>query len=229
MTTIDQVINRPPSQPTSTKSSSNLAAVEAFMSDFPTAAVIADFFTAKNWPIALEYASQMLTRQSIPIAALDEAYHTDGLALQIVKAQFVGLHQISASREPAPKSADLAAQMFVGKYGQACTPYDVMVYFAHYPIEYKTTFAMYDVQDILAQYAKKYVVWKRNQRQERQEPQEQQGTNDDAMTIAELLMAWISEGRTIEQIKQGGLYHYGMITDGMIKEAQKQLTSQEPF
>lgn len=229
MTTIDQVINRPPSQPTSTKSSDNREAVESFMSDFPTAAVIADFFTSKNWPIALEYTEQMLARPCIPLADLDEAYNTDGLALQIVKAQFVGLHQISASREPAPKSAHLAAQMFVGKYGQACTPFDLMVYFANYPLEYKTTFAMFDVQDILAQYAKKYLIWKRNQRQERQEPQEQQATNDEAMTIDELLLAWLAEGRTIEQIKQGGLYHYGMITDGMIKEAQKQLTSQEPF
>ena len=212
----------------STKSSDNREAVEAFKSDFPTAAAIADFFAAKNWPIALEYASQMLRRTSIPLADLDEAYQTDGIALQIVKAQFVGLHQISGSREPAPKSADLAAKMFIGKYGQTCTPFDLMVYFANYPLDYKTTFAMFDVQDILAQYAKKYLAWKRNQRQEQPEQPEPQA-NSDAITIDQLLLLWLAEGRTVEQIKQGGLYRYGMITDGMIIQAKKQLTSDEPF
>ena len=233
MQTIDQVINRQPSQPTSTKSSSNLAAVEAFKSDFPTAAVIADFFTSKNWPIALEYASQMLTRPCIPLADLDEAYHTNGLALQIVKAQFIGLHQISGSREPAPKSADLAAQMFVGKYGQACTPFDLMVYFANYPLDYKTTFAMYDVQDILAQYSKKYLIWKRNQRQEQEEQQEHQQPQEQELVgqpaIQELICDYIRAGRSDEEIKDGGLYDLKFINEKMIQETRKQLTTSEPF
>lgn len=227
MTTIDQVINRQPSQ-TSTKSSSNREAVEAFKSDFPTAAVIADFFTAKNWPIALEYTEQMLTRPCIPLAGLDEAYHTDGLALQIVKAQFVGIHQISGSREPAPKSADLAAKMFIGKYGQTCTPFDMMVYFANYPLDYKTTFAMYDVQDILAQYAKKYLVWKRTQRQEQpqaeEEEEQQQASGKPVGYEAFLLFA---AEQTPEYLRESPTYRIGF--KPMIERAIKELTCREPF
>ena len=223
-------MRQPTDSGNSTKLSSNREAVEAFMKVFPTSANL-DFFTAQNWPFALEYTEQMLTRPSIPLAALDEAYNTDGLALQIVKAQFEGLHQISGSREPAPKTADLAAKMFVAKYGQACTPFDMMIYFANYPLEYKTTFAMFDVQDILAQYAKKYLVWKRNKRQGQQsEPQpKQQGANGDVVTLDQLLMLWFAEGRTIEQIKQGGLYRFGMITDEMIMRIRKIFASKEPF
>lgn len=216
---------RQPSQPTSTKSSSNLAAVEAFKSDFPTAAVIADFFTAKNWPIALEYASQMLTRPSIPLAALDEAYNTDGLALQIVKAQFVGLHQISGSREPAPKSADLAAKMFIGKYGQTCTPFDLMIYFANYPLEYKTTFAMYDVQDILAQYAKKYLTWKRNQRQEQPHAEEEQQPSNEPVGYEAFLL--FAAEHTPEYLRESPLYRMGF--SQMIEKAIKELTCYEAF
>lgn len=196
------------------------------MSDFPTAAVIADFFTAKNWPIALEYASQMLTRQSIPIAALDEAYHTDGLAMQIVKAQFVGLHQISGSREPAPKSAHLAAQMFVAKYGQACSPFDMMIYFAHYPIEYKTTFAMFDVQDILAQYSKKYLIWKRNQRQEQPQAEEEQQQASGKPVGYEGFLLFAAE-HTPEYLRESLMYRKGF--SQIIERAIKELTSREPF
>lgn len=219
-------MRQPTNSGSSTKSSSNLAAVESFMSDFPSAAVIADFFTAKNWPIALEYTEQMLTRPSIPLADLDEAYHTDGLALQIVKAQFVGLHQISGSREPAPKSAHLAAQMFVAKYGQACSLFDMMIYFAHYPLEYKTTFAMFDVQDILAQYAKKYLIWKRNKRQEQPhaEEEEQQPSNEPVGYQAFLVFA---AKHTPEYLRQSPLYRMGF--SQMIEEAIKELTSSERF
>ena len=234
METIGKIIQQQPTtQPSSWKNFENPQIVEAFLADFPTIEQVFGFFTPDNWPTAIKYADLLITRPCIMLAQVDEVYHADGAALQIVVGQFVGLHKLSGSRnEYHPKSAEFSANMFLAKYGEVCTLFDSMIYFGNYPIEYKTTYAQFDAQDVLQQFGNKYLFWKRNrksQRQEEENEQTQQPTGSDAITHEELVFLWLTEGRTEESIRNGDLYFHKIITEKMIKNARKQLTTNNPF
>lgn len=205
-------------------------AVEAFLADFPTIDSVRAFFTPTNWPTAIKYTTQMMARPCISLAQVDEVYDADGAALQIVQGQFVGIFNISSSRDQYPtKSANFAAKLFLAKYGGFCSMFDMMIFFANYPLEYKETYSQFDAQDILKQFGKKYIPFKRSRSQNQQEEQQQDADTYNAVKPGELVFLWLAEGRTEEDIRSGDLYRNKIITEKMIKEARKQLTTYEPF
>lgn len=84
-------------------------------------------------------------------------------------------------------------------------------------MEYKSTYAQFDVEDILIQFGRKFIPRKRL----RTEPEQGQPTsNEQAISLEELILIWVREGRTDEDIRKGGLYQIGMITDEMIRDAR---------
>lgn len=224
---------QPTTQPSSSTNSQQV--VEAFLADFPTLESVCAFFVPTNWPTAIKYADLLITRPCIKLAEVDEVYNADGAALQIVQSQFVGLHKLSGSRnEYSPKSAEFAANMFLSKYGNVCTLFDTMIYFANY-FDYKTTFAQFDPQDIMQQFGNKYFVWKRNRKcqlqEEEEQPQEQEQQNEvvGQPALEQLIFERMAAGQTDEQLRQSALYEHGFFKEKMIKNARKKLTSHAAF
>ena len=103
--------------------------------------------------------------------------------------------------------------MFVAKYGGYCTLYDTMLYFANYLLEFKQSFSAFDIQDILQQFSKKYLPWRR----QRVRPEEDQQQQTKGITLAEMVYKWVADGRTDDDFREGGLYQSGIITDAMIQ------------
>lgn len=219
-------MKQPTTQPSSSTNSQQV--VEEFLADFPTIGNVFGFFTPDNWPTAIKYADQLIMRQCIKLSEVDEVYNADGAAQQIVAGLFLGVHNLSSSRsEYSPKSAEFAANMFVAKYGEACTLFDIMVYFGNYS-DYKTTFAQFDPQDIMQQFGNKYFVWKRNRKCQLQEEEEQTEEPQNEVVgqpaLEQLILERMAAGQTDEQLKEGGV-----ITEKMIKNARKKLTSHAAF
>lgn len=160
----------------------------------------------------------------ITLNQVDGLYDTLGAATNIVKGHIIGIFGLSTAREQInEQAANLAAEMFCAKYGGYCTLYDTMLYFANYLLEFKQSFSAFDIQDILQQFSKKYLPWKRA----RVQPEEEQTTREKGITLEEMVYNWVAEGRTDEDFKQGGLYKIGQITDEMIKEARNKFQTEK--
>gem|GEM_PF-2900367 len=197
---------------------------DIFFQKFATSGDVLRTFSPDNWGIFLQKQEKCFTAPKVSLVDVAEHYGQE-TAKELIKQQFLGLLRL-CSGTINTRGAEAAADLFNSLYGRQLTPYSLMLYFALYPTKYKDTFREFDTQDILKQCGK-FLEWWATQQPHAEE--EQQQARGDAVSINELLLMWLAEGRTIEQIKQGGLYRFGMITDTMIAEAQKQLTSREPF
>ena len=197
---------------------------DIFFQKFATSTDVLRTFSPDNWGAFLQKQEKCFTAPKVSLVDVAEHYGEE-TAKELIKQQFIGLLRLCSAKEWNTRGAEAAADLFNSLYGRQITPYGLMLYFALYPTKYKDTFREFDAQDVLKQCGKFLEWWQAQQQQEQPEQQ----ANGDAITINELVFVWLSEGRTIEQIKQGGLYRYGMITDAMIAEAKKQLTSQKPF
>ena len=198
---------------------------DIFFQKFATSGDVLRTFSPDNWGTFLKEQERCITAPKVSLVDVAEHYGEE-TAKELIKQQFFGLLRLCSAKEWTTRGAEAATGLFLSLYGPRITPYALVLYFALYPAKFKDTFREYDTQDILKQCGK-FLEWWATQQPHAEE--EQQQARGDAITINELVFVWLSEGRTIEQIKQGGLYRFGMITDAMIAEAQKQLTSQEQF
>lgn len=153
---------------------------------------------------------------------MDSLYSTSGAAKTIISNQFVGLYSLSTAKESFNRSsADLAADIFLGKYGTTCSLYALIVYFALYLTEYKSSFSQFDVQDILLQFSRKFLPWWRGRLAETKnipaQPQRME-TDPIAERNAYLLDEYVYKGI---DVRQSNLYAYGFIGDDEIKELER--------
>lgn len=119
----------------------------------------------------------------------------------------------------------MAAGLFYGLYGPRITPYALVLYFALYPAKYKTSWRDYDPQELM-QKCEDFLTWWQTKLEK---PEEDQPAKRDGVTIDEALMLWMAEGMTDAQIREGGLYRMGRITDAMITHTRQLLESKQPF
>lgn len=151
---------------------------------------------------------------------VDEVYHTEGAAKNIVRGQFLGIYALSTAKDPYnTQSSNLSADLFIARYGHSCSLYDLQLYFGSYLTDFKGTFSPFDTQDILLQFSHKFLPWKRQKLQQTdQTKQETPGCGG----VQNAIVLWLKKGDTIERIKEGGLYKIGLITDKMLSEAKYQ-------
>ena len=198
--------------------------INGFMAKFPSVEKLYRFFAPANLPYAIAHEQDCVTSPCITLNRVDEAYQTQGCAQTIIRNLIVGVYSMSTAREPMQQdAANNAAGLFVAKFGNECTLYGAMLYFGNYLTEYKSTFAQFDVQDILQQYGKKFVPWWRSRlsRVANEEPRTKaingpQGKEGLKMYIR----TEINKGR---DLKGGYLYQSGIITDAMIQQAETEI------
>ena len=217
-----------PHRPHTYEVSRNLSArqqteTEKFLAAFPSVNKLYSFFCPGRWEYAIKHTNECLSYPCITLNQVDGLYNVLGAATNIVKGHIVGIFGLSTAREQInEQAANLAAEMFCAKYGGYCTLYDTMLYFANYLLEFKQSFSAFDIQDILQQFSRKYLPWKRS----RVQPEEETVTKEKGITLEEMVYNWVAEGRTDEDFKQGGLYQIGSITDKMIKEARNKFANE---
>ena len=197
------------------------------MQSFPTIEKVYGFFVPAKWAYCISHVEECLSYPCVTLRQLDGLYGTDGAAQAIVKAQMIGVYRLCTAREQYnDDAAGMAAGLFVSKYGHECTLYAMMLYFGNYLTEYKSSYAQYDVQDILQQFGKKFLPWWRAKRGRRSasEPSgvsvSQRGvpTGDEALHIH--LRRCVREGR---DIRLGGLYRLGIVSDADIERAEREV------
>lgn len=196
--------------------------VEQFMKSFHSVDDLIVFFAPSHWPYALAHIAECLTAPCISLAQVDELYHTKGTAQNIIRAQFVGIYSLSTAREAYNEQASsLAAGMFLARYGNICNLYDMLLYFSSYLLEYKQSYSAYDVQDILLQFSRKYIPWRRSRTHSDEAEATTKGT-----PLEECVLRWVRKGQSDEEFHAMWLYEQGRITDELIQSARDQYAAE---
>lgn len=181
------------------------------------------YFSPVNVAKAVTNESECVSRPCITLREVDKVYK-DGTSQSIIRNLISGLYSMSLTKERMPYEAvNNAAALFVAKYGHQCTLYGVMLYFGNYSTEYKTSYAQFDVQDILQQFHKKFLPWWQS-RISRARNSETTTDEDTRPRGQEALKIYIKEILSNGgDIRAGGLYKMGRITEALIAECQKEV------
>ncbi len=189
-----------------------------FMINLPTAESLTAFCTPTNWPRIIAKADELANTPCPTLAQIDEVYNCEGLALSLVVAQFRGIHALSGTREPFNENAcRMIAELFFAKYGYQSTVFSLLAYFAAYISDFKVSYAQFDMQDILTQYGRKFLPrWR-----DKIKPDE--ATNNEGIVTNDfdgLPLAWMLQGETAEEIRQGYLYQKGYFSEELVRKAE---------
>lgn len=107
-----------------------------------------------------------LSKPCIRLGELEKAYGRPELAEQIVRQHVRTVYGMSGSRyQPDEQMVSLTAGRFVAKYGRTCTLYDMMVFFANFGSDFRTTWSTFDYNDIIKGYKEKYEPWAATKRE----------------------------------------------------------------
>lgn len=149
---------------------------------------------------------------------LDSVYNHNGLAKLVVKNNMVGVYSASAATYAYKDDMmNIAAEMFVAKYGGEINLYAMLLYFANYLLEYKGTYKEFDMQDILQQCGKKFLPW---WRKNVQCYQPEQPKVEDAQLVGRDAKIWwlaqrLKNGETVEDLKNSVLYRFRVSSDAL--------------
>lgn len=191
---------------------------EKFLATFPSIEKVYNYFCPARWEHALKHEYECLTAPCISLAQLDELYHTPGAAQSIIRGMLIGLYSLTTAREEYnAQAANLASGMFVSKFGNYCSMYDVMLYFGGYILTYKNSYGQFDIVDVLQQFSRKYLPWKQSKLQiNSEDTQETPGCGG----LFNAIVLWMMKGDSDEDIKKTAFYQMGRITDKMIEDAR---------
>ena len=131
--------------------------ITAFKTTYPSEKEVVAYFSPSNWQTILNHREMSVLYPSVTLRLLEEYYIT-GTAKYIVCNNIIGVLSFSRPTEEFDHDAiGMAAELFVGKYGTDITPYGVLDYFANYMMEYKNSYAQFDLQDLLRQCGKVFL------------------------------------------------------------------------
>lgn len=189
------------------------AAIEAFRGHFDTTQKLFNVFAPSNWGYMISHLDECLKSPCVTLSQVDAVYR-DGVAKQIVRNQIAGVYSLCTARDQYNSSGiDMAADIFIAKYGHECTLYAMMVYFGNYMTEYKQSYAQFDIQDILQQFGKKFLPWWR-QRLEPERPKTETTAKLTGMdALYRMLADRLLDGQTLDDIRQCSLFRWGFVKE----------------
>lgn len=193
------------------------------MKEYPTISMVYESFAPLNWGKAQRYKNDYAKKSCVTLAVLDDIYEVPGAAKMVVKANLVGVYSLGMNRELMNQQvADMAADLFVARYGNECTLYGLMIYFSGYLMDYKGTYLNYDVQDILLQFSKKFLPWWRSKQvnEVKKEPEVKSGpVGFDGLMV--YLRKKYASG---ENLREGGLWSLGFVTEKMVLDVEAEMS-----
>lgn len=151
-------------------------------------------FDPKQWGKFLdpENMAAIVNAPAVQLSRLDRLYELEGHATAeyLVRKQMKTIYSLSPKRDGVDEATfNQAAMAFRARYGSECTPYKLVLYFAMYQSDFRSTLSAFDLADISAMYRVKFVpFWSQQQalysgRKKEAKPQYDGSTGDDAARI----------------------------------------------
>lgn len=198
--------------------------LDAFKNHFDSVEKLTRVFAPSMWGQMLARKEDCVKSPCITLALVDEVYQTKGLAKQIVRNQIAGIYSLCTARDQYnTNGVDMASNLFIAKYGKQCTLYAMMLYFGNYLTEYKSSYAQFDMQDILQQFGKKFLSWWNNQLEDPSAMKQIEHT--DALkgrdALYRMLADRLLEGQTFDDIRQSNLFRLGFVKEEDLSHIQK--------
>ena len=120
-----------------------------FREIFPSDEKVMAYFSPAKWAAATSNPSKCMMLPSVTLAMVDRIYDKT-VAFHVVVNNIIGLYTVTRPREPHYKDAiELTARLFVGKYGTQLSIFGMLLFFADYLTEYKSSFGQFDLPDVL--------------------------------------------------------------------------------
>jgi len=195
------------------------------MRSYPTISDVYTAFCPKNWGKAQRSKNELAQRPCITLGQLDDLYGVKDAARIVVKENLGGIYSLGMNRETMnQETATTVADLFVARYGGECTMFALMVYFSGYTMDYKGTYANYDVQDILLQFSKKFLPWWRQKQGMAAEPKAVEvPTGPCGMEGLKVYLR--DKAYRGEDLRSGGLYARGVVNEALIQEVEAEIAA----
>lgn len=176
-------------------------------------------FVPSHWGYHIAHSSEYRIAPCVTLNYFDSLYGVDGGAHWLVKANLTGIYSMSMTREPlTEEKANIAADIFLSKFGAQCNLYMMAVYFGSYISDYKSQYStQFDIQDILKQFRESFLpVWNKGIEAAPEKPV----TDPDGPIGHDALMIWLRESmQRGDDVRSGYLYRSGTVTEEMIERA----------
>ena len=175
-----------------------------------------------------------LSKPCIRLGELAKAYGRQELAEQLVKQHIRTVYGLSGARyQPDEQMVSMTAGRFVAKYGRTCSLYDMMVFFANFGSDFRTTWSTFDSNDLIKGYKEKFEPWAATKRCWEPEDKNQQiyTGNTGIRALREYVHEQVDKFGGGEQgieafVQQSGMCHTGMLTRDSIGKLYKDFESQ---
>lgn len=170
--------------------------------------------TPEKWPYCCKHEAELALLDCAKLSELETyqvqvkgSLNTESLAMHLLQKQMLHLYTLSGATRPfSTESQVSAAGQFLGKFGDTCTVYAMMCYFANYNIEYKQTLKDYDLSDILRQYRDKFAPhWnKLVQRKYDRQAEDTITTNDGLANFRQMIFSRLDRGESPYTLDNNG-------------------------
>lgn len=115
------------------------------------------YFAPAKWAAASANPSRCMMLPSVTLAMADRIY-VKKVSEDIVVNNIVGLFTVAKPREPLYREAiELTARLFVGKFGTQLSIFGMLLFFADYLTEYKSSYGQFDLPDVLRSCGKAFL------------------------------------------------------------------------
>lgn len=136
--------------------------ITSFKQRYPTADSVRRDFDPANCKSFMDDTIQerYLSKPCIRLGELASAYGNPDLGELLIRQHIRTVYAMSGSRfQPDEQMIAMTAGRFVAKFGRTCTLYDMMVFFANFGSDFRTTWSTFDYNDIIKGYKEKFEPW----------------------------------------------------------------------
>ena len=187
------------------------------MKHFPTEQSLIDYFSPTHWQHILDKRTSCHVYPTVTLAIVRDYY---GLSIMksIVRNNLVALYMLTRSHEPVnEETMEMAADLFIGKYGAQLSMFGMLLYFAEYMVEYKSSYANFDFSDLLRQCGRVFLPrWLAREHDSRQTTQKSASAplTGHAAMLAYLRREYIAQGK---DPRTSYLYFFHLVSDEEIE------------
>lgn len=162
-----------------------------------------------------------LNKPCIRLSEIGKVYGNSELAVTLVKQHIRAVYGMSGAKyTPDEQWVNITAGRFIGKYGMTCTLYEMMIYFACFGTDFRTSWSSFDYNDIIKGFKEKFRPWA-NERINPYTPM-QEGKKDDLtgeLALAKYISDEVQKLGSIDAFTaQSGMYATGMLTRESIEK-----------
>lgn len=197
----------------------------AFQKKFGSQQKLMTCFSPDRLGYYLSDKERCLMEYSPTLDKVDALFGKD-TSVYILRELYLSLYRLSTVKEPFTADTALtAASLFYGSYRKTCNLYQMMLYFAMYPAMFKSSYFQFDTTDILRQYGAKFMPWYKSQTTEDEQPTQPVQRTTEPTGIEARNIYLKEQLRQGADIRQGGLYRFGFVTEEELQQLEREVYS----